>query len=437
MFLAGRTGVSCGTTGTGTLTLGVALGATAVNLASFQSFASAGVTNGAEVPYLILDSNGNWEYGYGTYTSSGTTLTRNVVASNNSNSAINLSGSEQVFLLPLPSTNGDVLGGFPNCLRGFDVAQNLQINASVGSNLLTVSVTDNAGNAPSITSPIYIPFRDPTAANGDPIWRRVTSALSISTNAVGASLGSLSNTAFRFWVCAFDNAGTVVLALINCFNGTTTIFPLNEGTVQSTTAMSASATAAGTFYTPNGTTLSNKSFRILGYVEYNSTGLAIAGTYASGPNFIQLFGPGIARPGQSVQLLTNSTTTAVSFNQTSIGVLSGGLTQAITPTSAANPIKVFGTGTLGFSASGYSAQVQLSRGSTGIGESNGAAGTGSNAGTCITLRTLDLPNTISSTTYQFQTRNNASNTTYWPLGNTGGVYSPSAGVYLEVEEIMG
>lgn len=97
-LLVNRAGMDTSTTGTGTLTLGSALGAVAPNVCSFLSFAGAGVADTNQVSYLILDSNGAWEVGFGVYTSSGTTLTRNVTKSSNSNNAINLSGSAQVFV---------------------------------------------------------------------------------------------------------------------------------------------------------------------------------------------------------------------------------------------------------------------------------------------------------------------------------------------------
>ncbi len=96
--LGDRAGHTSTTGGTGTITLGAALGAVAPNLCSFQSFSSAGITDQMVVSYLILDSNGAWELGRGTYTASGTTLTRGPTFSSNSNAAISLSGNEQVFI---------------------------------------------------------------------------------------------------------------------------------------------------------------------------------------------------------------------------------------------------------------------------------------------------------------------------------------------------
>jgi hypothetical protein len=80
------------TTGTGTITLaGAATG--------FQSFAAIGNTNSTY--YTIVAQTGTeWEVGIGTYTSSGTTLSRTtVLSSSNSGSLVNFSaGTKDVFV---------------------------------------------------------------------------------------------------------------------------------------------------------------------------------------------------------------------------------------------------------------------------------------------------------------------------------------------------
>ena len=88
--LVNRAKVATSTTGTGTITLGSAED-------GYQTFADAGVANGDVVRYIIEDGS-NFEIGTGTYTASGTTLTRTVSESSNSNNAINLSGSATVFV---------------------------------------------------------------------------------------------------------------------------------------------------------------------------------------------------------------------------------------------------------------------------------------------------------------------------------------------------
>ena len=76
------------TTGTGTVTLAGAS-------AGFQSFAAIGDGN---TTYYAITSGNDYEVGLGTYTASGTTLSRDtVLESSNAGSKITLSGTSDVF----------------------------------------------------------------------------------------------------------------------------------------------------------------------------------------------------------------------------------------------------------------------------------------------------------------------------------------------------
>lgn len=78
------------TTGTGTITLGGAV-------SGFQSFSAIGDGN---TTFYTIAGGGEWEVGVGTYTSSGTTLSRDTVLdSSNSGSLVNFSaGTKDVFV---------------------------------------------------------------------------------------------------------------------------------------------------------------------------------------------------------------------------------------------------------------------------------------------------------------------------------------------------
>lgn len=92
LVVADRVKETTTTTGTGTVTLAGAV-------TGFQSFSVVG--NGNTTYYVIASTTGSeWEVGIGTYTSSGTTLSRDtVLASSNSNTFVNFSaGTKEVFV---------------------------------------------------------------------------------------------------------------------------------------------------------------------------------------------------------------------------------------------------------------------------------------------------------------------------------------------------
>ena len=86
--LFNRAKMTTATTGSGTVTLGSASN-------GFQTFAAAGVSNGDVVQYVI-EEGANFEIGTGTYSSTGSSLTRSPTESSNSNAAITLAGQATV-----------------------------------------------------------------------------------------------------------------------------------------------------------------------------------------------------------------------------------------------------------------------------------------------------------------------------------------------------
>ena len=115
------------TTGTGTITLGAAA-------VGFQAFSVIG--DGNTTYYTIVDTvNGTWEVGIGTYTSSGTTLSRDtVLESSNSGSLVSFAaGSKDVFVA-YPAERA-VIGGMGYVENAATVTQSSTINA--GNNAIS------------------------------------------------------------------------------------------------------------------------------------------------------------------------------------------------------------------------------------------------------------------------------------------------------------
>tara|TARA_R110000803_G_scaffold41789_1_gene89790 strand:+ start:303 stop:923 length:621 start_codon:yes stop_codon:yes gene_type:complete len=111
------------TTGTGTITLAGAED-------GFQSFAVIGNTN---TTYYTIVNGDNWEVGTGSYTVSGTTLSRDtVLASSSSGSKITLSGTSDVF-----------------CTYPAEKALLLNASDQINGNnvVITANIADNAVNA--------------------------------------------------------------------------------------------------------------------------------------------------------------------------------------------------------------------------------------------------------------------------------------------------
>jgi hypothetical protein len=131
------------TTGTGTFTLaGAATG--------FQSFSVIG--NGNITYYCIVDSAaGAWEVGIGTYTSSGTTLSRDtVLESSNSGSLVNFgSGNKDVFVT-YPAERA-VIGGNGLIQNSATITQDVVIET--GNNAISGGpVTINSGITVTVPS---------------------------------------------------------------------------------------------------------------------------------------------------------------------------------------------------------------------------------------------------------------------------------------------
>ena len=109
--IADRVRETTTTTGTGTITLGGAV-------TNFETF-TANLSNSDTTYYAIVDNtNGAFEVGLGTFTASGTTLARSVLASSNSNNLVNFGAGTKDVFITIPASKMVVEDGSNNVAIG-------------------------------------------------------------------------------------------------------------------------------------------------------------------------------------------------------------------------------------------------------------------------------------------------------------------------------
>lgn len=330
-------------------------------------------------------------------------------------------------LLSVTSTTVGASNLANSALSAMALPTNMQISAGVSANQLSVSLCainsgSNTCNNPSATSPLLVSFRDTTAANGDPVIISQQAALSFTILST-SNLGCVTATTCRLWVVGINNAGTMALCLFNALLGTT-VAPINEAANQTSQSGTTGGASAQLYYCSTAS-VTGKAIRILGYIEATW----VSGTgWSTTPSLVQIFGPGIKKPGDVVQRLfsTNSTQTS----STTSYAAATNFNQAIIPTSAANLIHSVAFANFQTTANDGS-NLQLSRGtacSTLIGTNVVASGSAAVISDAA-LEAYDSPNTTSSVTYALCLKASVNAATSIN-GNTGNISS------MTVEEIM-
>ncbi len=153
------------TVGTGTITLSSAV-------TGFLSFADAGVTDGQTVSYAVEDGD-NREVGRGVYTSAGTTLTRTVLQSTNSNNAINLSGTGQIVVTGLAQDFGMQLIE-RKTLSGLSTVAFTSIPQTYSHLYVVVRGKSSAGSSPCVN--VTMTLNNDTGSNYDYGGRQIVNA---------------------------------------------------------------------------------------------------------------------------------------------------------------------------------------------------------------------------------------------------------------------
>jgi hypothetical protein len=330
----------------------------------------------------------------------------------------------------------------------FGVAMvNGAIVASITANALTLSIETLAGNTPSASDPVWFAFRDATAGNGDYSVIAATAALSLTIPAT-ATLGFANGVPGRIWLVIVNNAGTVSLAAINCFNAAAgAIFPLAGWGIANVTAMTTSATAAQTFYGP--ATLSAVPYSALGYASYETgSTLATAGIWSAKPTRLELLRPGVPLPGAVVQSLysldTAASTGTNSYSPSAaVPTVAGGNlvnAQAITPTSSANLLRVKGEamlGTTGAASASLTTFLTQDSGTNALSTAGTTSTFATTAPTKLCLLYQAPAATLIATTFKlWGTAGGGATVNVNTAGGGSAFFGGTANSFLLVEEIM-
>jgi len=345
------------TSGTGTLTLSGAV-------PGFQSFAVIG--NGNTTFYTIYDNVAQvWEVGVGTYTSSGTTLSRDTVLSNSSGttSPITLAGNTVSVFVTYPAEKSVNLNASGNVSPLGTISSGTWQGSTIGVAYGGTGVTTSSGansvvlrdaNQNINVNRVNQANTNTTAAGG-------TTALTIASSYIHSLVGTGGQT------YTLPDATTLTTGVAFIFNnlatGTLTIqdyATATIGTIPSGGAgavfLTNNATVGGTWdlhgYLPEGVTFGTNAFNL-------GTSVITGGTWNGGTIGTAYGGTGLTSFSAANYALYSTSSSALTAG--TLPVAAGGT--AVTSFTANGIVYGNGTGALGVTSAGTTGQVLI--GNTG------------------------------------------------------------------------
>ena len=293
-----RVRVTTASTGTGLITLGIAVNA-------FQDFSVIG--DGNTTYYTIVDSTaGDWEVGIGTYTASGTTLSRDtILESSNSGSVVNFGvGIKDVFVTypaekavyfdAADAVNIDNLKFDGNTISSTNTDGNIDLTPN-GTGEVNITKVDIAGGEIDGTtiganSAAAGTFTTATATTGNitTVNSTTTNATTVDTTNIevtnlkakdGTAAGSIADSTGIVTITSLSSTTgditTVNATTVDTTNIEVTNVKAKDGTASATIADTTgywSFSGTGAFVTPKGNnTTERPGTPVSGMLRYNTT----------------------------------------------------------------------------------------------------------------------------------------------------------------------
>ena len=228
--IADRVRETTTTTGTGTITLAGAV-------TNFETF-TANLSNSDTTYYAIVDNtNGAFEVGLGTFTSSGTTLARSVIASSNSNNLVDFGAGTKDVFITIPASKMVVEDGSNNVSIGGTVTA----TAFSGSGAALTGVDVVNDTSPQLGGALDVQTHDiVTTSNRD---------LELAPNGTG-----------KVVVKGNDNQGAIKLNCEANSHGQTIIAAPHTESANNTLTLPSTGGDARLVSTASTATLTNKTF---------------------------------------------------------------------------------------------------------------------------------------------------------------------------------